>query len=102
MKNHQIGVAAERDMNAIWERLAQESIDEADRVIAGFFGAFDILARTPSMRPARRDLTDQPVHFWPFGDFMIVYRAQTENHIEIVAITEGPQDIPMFIPHESL
>lgn len=98
MKNHLIGLAAERDMNGIWERIAPESIDEADRIIAGFFDAFDILARTAAMRPARRDLTDHPVLFWPLGDYMIVYRAQKGSHIEIVAITEGPQDIPSFIP----
>jgi plasmid stabilization system protein ParE len=93
-----LGIAAERDLDEIWTSLSRQSVADADYWIARLFDTFDVLARTPAIRPTRRDLTDQPVFFWPLGAYLILYRIQTQR-IEIVGVTEGPRDIPSFLNH---
>ena len=47
-------------------------------------------------RHKRDDLTAFPVLFWPVGSYLIVYRAE-HRPIEIVAVTQGSRDIPVFL-----
>lgn len=87
---------AELDLDAIWEFIASDDIDAADRWIAKLFDAFEALAQTPRMGHAREDLTAYPVFFWPVGAYVIIYRAD-RRPIEIVAVTQGSRDIPAFL-----
>jgi antitoxin ParD1/3/4/toxin ParE1/3/4 len=96
MSRYVLGTGAERDLDEIWEYIAQDKIDAADRWIDKLFDAFEELARNPGMGHQRKDLTDYPVLFWPVGRYLILYRTQ-KQFIEIVAITQGAQDIPAFL-----
>jgi toxin ParE1/3/4 len=87
---------ADADLNQIWEFIAQDNIEAADRWIEKLFDAFESLARTPGMGHLRRDLTTHAVLFWPVGAYLIVYRVQPEQ-IEIVAVTQGGRDVPSFL-----
>ncbi|MGO9437529.1 MAG: type II toxin-antitoxin system RelE/ParE family toxin [Terracidiphilus sp.] len=40
-----LGVGAERDLNEIWEYIARDNVDAADRLISRLFTAFTTLAR---------------------------------------------------------
>lgn len=91
-----LSVAAEEDMNEIWEFIAQDKIDAADKWIDRLFAAFDKLALNPGMGHKRQDLTSYPILFWPLGAYLILYRVKYEK-LEIVAITQGGRDIPSFI-----
>jgi plasmid stabilization system protein ParE len=66
--------------------------------IAKLFDAFESLARMPGMGHKREDLTHFPVLFWPVSAYLIVYRA-VRQPIEIVAVTQGSRDIPVFLRH---
>jgi toxin ParE1/3/4 len=96
MKNCVLGAAAAADLDAIWEYIAQDDMDAADRWIAKLFDAFNALARTPGMGHKREDLTSYPVLFWPAGAYLVIYRKQG-GCIEIVAVTQGARDIPSFL-----
>lgn len=96
MKKYVLSAGAELDLNEIWEYVAQDSIDAADRWIGKLFDAFDALAQTPGMGHLRKDLTAYPVLFWPVGEYLILYRVQHES-IEIVAVTQGARDVPSFL-----
>jgi len=96
MKGYVLADAAELDLDAIWEYIAEDNIDAADRWIAKLFDAFEALARTPGMGHTRQDLTSLPVLFWPVGSYLIVYRVQQER-VEIVAVTQGARDVPAFL-----
>jgi plasmid stabilization system protein ParE len=91
-----LNVDAEQDLNEIWEYIADDSIDAADRWIAKLFDAFESLAQSPGIGHKREDLTALPVLFWPVGAYLILYRVQAE-WIEIVAVTQGARDIPTFL-----
>jgi len=59
--------------------------------------AFDLLARNPRIGHTRKDLTDQPVLFWPVEDYLILYKSRADDDIEIIAVTQGARDIPSYL-----
>jgi plasmid stabilization system protein ParE len=91
-----LSVAADLDLNQIWEYIASDNIDAADRWIAKLFNAFESLAQTPGAGHTRGDLTALPILFWPVGAYLVLYRV-TNREIEIIAVTQGSRDIPTFL-----
>lgn len=49
-----------QDLDEIWEYIAQDNPDAADRVIIEIFSALDLLASSPSMGHRRPELTSDP------------------------------------------
>jgi len=96
MSNYILGSGVERDLDIIWEYIADDNQDAADRWIAKLFDAFEALARTPGIGHTREDLTSYNVLFWPVGSYLVIYRAE-RRPIEIVAVTQGSRDIPAFL-----
>jgi plasmid stabilization system protein ParE len=87
---------ADLDLNDIWDYIAQDDIDAADRWIGKLFDAFETIGRTPGIGHKREDLTVGPVLFFAVGAYLIIYRAVRPT-VEIVAITQGARDIPSFL-----
>ncbi len=96
MSGYVLGGGAALDLENIWDYIASDNIDAADRWIAKLFEAFDGLAQTPRMGHMREDLTPYPVRFWTVGAYLIIYRAERQP-VEIVAVTQGSRDIPAFL-----
>ena len=97
MTSYVLGLDADLDLDEIWEYIAADNIDAADRWIAKLFDAFEALANTPGLGHKRQDLTGYPVLFWPVGSYLIIYRAAEPRALEIVAVTQGSRDIPAFL-----
>jgi plasmid stabilization system protein ParE len=87
---------ADLDLDEIWEYIAQDGIDAADRWIGKLFDGFEAIWRTPGIGHKREDLTDYPVLFFPVGAYLIMYRAIRPT-VEIVAVTQGAREIPSFL-----
>ena len=49
MSAYVLGPDADLDLNDIWEYIAVDSVDTADRWVDKLFNAFEALARTPGM-----------------------------------------------------
>lgn len=96
MNRYVLSAAAELDLESVWDYIAQDNIDAADRWISKLFDAFEELAQTPGMGHKRVDLTSFAILFWPVGAYLILYRVRDE-WIEIVAVTQGARDIPSFL-----
>ncbi len=97
MTRYQISIGARKDLNDIWDNIAADSMEAADRFTAKLQENIIALAATPGMGHRRPDLAgDRPVLFWPVGDYLILYRTQPA-HIEIVAVVHGNRDIPRFM-----
>jgi plasmid stabilization system protein ParE len=96
MSGYVLSIHAERDLDHIWDFIAEDSVASADRWIGKLFDAFESLAQTPGLGHKRDDLTLHPVLFWPLGSYLIIYRA-SRRPIEIVAVTQGSRDIPAFL-----
>jgi plasmid stabilization system protein ParE len=100
MSGYVLGRDAEQDLDDLWEYIAQDSLDAADRLIAQFFDAFELLSRNPGIGHMREDLTKFPVRFWPVGNYLIIYRAP-KRVVEIVAVVHGKRDVPAFLRQRS-
>ncbi|HWG20350.1 MAG TPA: type II toxin-antitoxin system RelE/ParE family toxin [Terracidiphilus sp.] len=96
MSEYVLSAGAESDLYSIWEFIAQDNIDAADRWVTKLFEGFEVLTRNPAIGHRRDDLTSFPVLFWPIGAYLVIYRIQ-DGHIEIVSVTQGARDIPSFL-----
>ena len=96
MSGYVLARDADLDLDNIWEHIAEDDIDAADRWIERLFEAFKKLGRTPGMGHKRDDLTKHPLLFWPVDSDLIIYRTG-RTMIEIVAVTQGARDIPAFL-----
>ena len=77
-----------RDLEEIWEYIAQDNPDAADRVIDEVFSALDALASTPHMGHRRPDLASRALRFWPVRTYLIAY-APEEQPLWVVAVLHG-------------
>ncbi len=96
MSKYVLSTAAELDLNAIWEYIAEDNVDAADRWIDKLFDAFEALQQNPNIGHRREDLTSFPVLFWPVASYLVIYRIRNRS-VEIVAVTHGARDIPAFL-----
>jgi plasmid stabilization system protein ParE len=96
MNEYVLSTGAALDLDEIWEYIASDNVDAAERWIDKLFDAFDMLGRNPGVGHKREDITTYPVLFWPVGTYLILYRAQGQP-VEIVAVTQGARDIPSFL-----
>jgi plasmid stabilization system protein ParE len=53
---------ADRDLDGIWDYIAEDNIDAADQWIGRLFDAFDAIANPPGIGHKREDLT--VTQFW--------------------------------------
>ena len=96
MSRYVLSRAAEKDLDAIWEYIATDSIDAADRLITTVFDAFERLARNPGLGHTRKDLTRLPILFWPVGSYLVIYRSE-RRPLQVVGVAHGRRHIPAFL-----
>jgi plasmid stabilization system protein ParE len=77
--------AAFRDINEIWEFIAADNLDAADRILDELRASFEKLVDFPEMGFRREELTSKPLRFFPVRDFLVAY-APSEKPLLVVAI----------------
>jgi plasmid stabilization system protein ParE len=98
MKTYLLGGAVEADLNSIWDYIAKDDVEAADRWVTKLFNGFQAIADNPGIGHTRKDMTILPIRFWPIGAYLILYRVQNRQ-VEIIAVTQGARDIPLFLKH---
>jgi len=61
------------DLNEIWEYIAADNLDAADRVLKEIFNMLMSLTRFPQQGHVRPDLTSRPLRFQVVRDYVIAY-----------------------------
>lgn len=79
------------DIDGIWEFIAEDNPDAADRVIADILAAIDALVPFPAQGHTRIDLTSRPLRFWRVRDYLIAYAYQ-ERPLWVVAVMHGSRN----------
>ncbi len=79
---------AVNDLNDIWEFIAEDSLDAADKVIAEILASIDGIVTFPSQGHLRPDLTPQPLRFILVRDYLIAYPPE-ERPLWIIAVLHG-------------
>ncbi len=88
--------AAEQDLDEIWEYIAADNVDAADRWLTKLEKATQTVADMPGIGHTRKDLTDKPVLFWPVGRYLIIYRAD-RRPIEVVRVLSAYRDVSRLL-----
>lgn len=96
MSEYILAPEADQDLDDIWEYIALDDIEAADRWDARLRDAFGLLARNPRAGHTRKDLTIEEVFFWPVGQYLIIYQIQPDA-ILVLAVTQGSRDIPSYL-----
>lgn len=96
MTQYVLGSGVAQDLETIWDYIARDNVDAADRWIEKLSRAFEASAEAPGMGHKRKDLTSLPVLFWPLDSYLVVYRVQSGS-TEIIAVTQGARDLPEFL-----
>lgn len=76
------------DLEEIWEFIAVDNIESADRVLDEIREKMQALATFPQMGHVRADLTSRPLRFHPVRSFLIAY-APDENPLVVIAVLHG-------------
>jgi plasmid stabilization system protein ParE len=76
------------DLDEIWDFIAEDSFDAADKVIADILASIDALVPVPGRGHKRPDLTSRPLRFILVYDYLIAY-APEEKPLWIVAVLHG-------------
>jgi plasmid stabilization system protein ParE len=76
---------ASDDLDEIWEFIAQDNLNAADRVIDGIHEAVRGLVPFPHQGHRRTDLTSRPIRFMTVGNHVIAY-APDEKPLVVIAV----------------
>jgi len=82
---------AAADILDIWDHIAEDSLDQADRWIDKLDEKFGILATQPLMGRAREELAADPRSF-PFGRYVIFYMP-VQDGIDVVRVLHSARDV---------
>lgn len=88
MSDYALHPEAALDLIDIWEFIATDSPDAADRVIKEIREAILLLVTMPHLGHRRRDLTSRPLRFWRVYNYLIAY-APDDNPLLVIAILHG-------------
>ena len=91
MSRYVLHPGAHADIDELWEFIAQDSLDAADRVREEIYQAIQSLIPFPHIGHHRTDLTSRPVRFKRVRQYLIAY-APDENLMLILAIIHGSRN----------
>jgi plasmid stabilization system protein ParE len=84
--------AADQDLNDIWDYIAADSVEAANRVLNALEAAFQQLAEAPALGHYRQDLADKRHRFNSVFSYLIVYRWETRP-LQIIRVLHGARDV---------
>ncbi len=76
------------DLDDIWEFIAEDNPNAADRVLAEIFESIRGLVPFPHQGHRRSDLTSRPLRFHTVRDFVVAY-APDERPLLVLAVLHG-------------
>jgi plasmid stabilization system protein ParE len=77
------------DLDEIWEYIAKDDLDAADRVVADIHSVLHTLADSPQIGFRRPDLTARPLRFHVVRDEYLLAYAPDEKPLWVVAVFHG-------------
>lgn len=88
MRAYDFHPEAEGDINAIWDYIAEDTPDAADRMIDKIVATIEALVPFPYQGHRRTDLTLRPLRFINAGNYPIAY-APDKKPLWVVAVMHG-------------
>ena len=92
MKRYVLTPSAKRDVNDIWDYIANDNIEAADRVLNALESAMVKLAKNPGAGHWREELADKRHRFLLVYSYLIVYR-QEAKPLQVVRVLHAARDV---------
>ena len=94
MSRYVLSRLADRDLNEIWEFIAdRDGIDRADGVVADLEDALRFLTENPNAGHCREDLAPRSHRFWSVHEILVIYLADT-TPLQVVRFWHAKRDRP--------
>lgn len=87
---------AKQDLNDIWEYIASDNVEAADRVLDALESAAVRLAKSPGIGHWRDELADKRHRFFLVHSYLIVYRHETKP-LQIVRVLHAARDVQSLL-----
>ncbi len=91
--------AALRDIEEVWDHIAEDSPAAATRVVDTILSSVAHLTEFPRMGHLRDGLAYETLRIWPVYSYLIIYRPAQES-IEIIRIVSGVRDLEALFPED--
>ena len=88
MNGYRFHPEAEADLDAIWEFIAEDSLEAADRMIDAIEATIEALVPFPHQGHRLPDLTEGPLRFTTAGNYLIAY-APDKRPLRVIAVMHG-------------
>ncbi len=92
MKSFVLTPLAEEDIGGIWDYIAEDNIDAANRVLKALETTMINLARKPGLGHWREELTDKRHRFFLVYSYLIIYRHETKP-LQIIRVLHAGRDV---------
>jgi plasmid stabilization system protein ParE len=76
------------DLDEIWEYIAADNLDAADRVREEIYETIQSIVQFPYVGHSRADLTSKPLRFQTVREYVIAY-APEEKPLAVIAVLHG-------------
>jgi toxin ParE1/3/4 len=87
---------AEQDVSDIWDYIADDSIEAADRVLEALEKALYKLAKNPGIGHMREESADRRHRFFPVYSYMIIYRFETKP-LQVIRVLHAARDVQSIL-----
>ncbi len=92
MKRYVLTPSAKRNINDIWDYIANDSIEAADRVLDALESAMIKISKNPGVGHWREELADKRHRFLLVYSYLIVYRHEAKP-LQIVRVLHAARDL---------
>jgi antitoxin ParD1/3/4/toxin ParE1/3/4 len=89
---YDVSAEAQNDLFDIWRRIADDSVELANRIESEFYELFASLGRMPGQGHSRKDLTKRPLLFFSLYSFLVVYQPGVDP-IRGIAVLRGKRNV---------
>ena len=96
MKRFILTPRAKQDVNDIWDYIANDNIEAADRVLDALDNAMIKLAKNPGIGHRRDELTDKRHRLLLVYSYLIVYRHETKP-LQIIRVLHAARDVQSIL-----
>jgi antitoxin ParD1/3/4 len=95
MSRWQLTPRARRDLFEIWDYIAEDDSNAANRFEQAVFQSCNLLSKSPLAGSIRENLTSRPVRFWvvqPYSNYLLVYDPAAKP-VQILRIIHAARDL---------
>jgi toxin ParE1/3/4 len=91
-----ITTQATRDLQDIWEYIAEDNLRRADEFLEQIFEQFSLITDMPGVG-RKRDELSPGLRSFPIGRYIIFYRRKGQTTIEITRVLGGERDLEALL-----